>query len=183
MLSRRETYQVILVVGLSILLAVARFIPHAPNFTPVLAMALFGGWIFGRRWMAFAIPLLSMALSDMFLGWHETVWAVYLATGLAVYFGAWIPANEEGSFSWLRGAFAAMGASFLFYLITNYAVWMSGGMYPMSWDGLVASYVLAIPFFHNTLVSTLLFGAGAVVAYQGAFALLGSKRVNAFQSR
>lgn len=183
MISRREAYQVILVVGLSILLAAARFLPHAPNFTPVLAMALFGGWIFGRRGMAFAIPLLSMALSDAIMGWHDTLWAVYLATGLAVYFGAWIPASDDGRFQWLKGAGAAMGASFSFYLITNYAVWMSGGMYSMSWEGLISCYVLAIPFFHNTLVSTMLFGAGAVLLYQGAMALWVPKRMEVYQAR
>ena len=48
--------------------ALSRLIPHWPNFTPVMAIALVGGATLSRRSLAILVPLLAMVLSDVALG-------------------------------------------------------------------------------------------------------------------
>ena len=52
-----------------------------------------------------------------------------------------------------------VGATFSFFVITNFAVWAMDGLYPMTLEGLMACYIAAIPFYGNTLASTALFSA------------------------
>ncbi len=70
----------VLVVTLIIVFAAGmRLIPHYPNFTPIAAIALFGGAHLGKRWLAFAVPLAALLISDIFLGFHNMMIPVYLA--------------------------------------------------------------------------------------------------------
>ena len=88
------------------------------------------------------------------LGFHDQVWAVYLAVALCVGLGRWMlsPPGVLGTLG------AGVSGSALFFLLTNFAVWLQGDFYPMTTAGLLACYVAAIPFFHHTLIATLLFG-------------------------
>ncbi len=139
--------------------AASRLIPHPPNFTPIAAMALFGGAYSRSVWQAFLIPLSAMALSDFLIGWHPLVPAVYASFALIVVIGLWLRGRKTVG----RVAVAVGASSLLFFLITNFAVWAFGSMYPKSLAGLVAAYVAALPFFRNTVLgdacySALLFG-------------------------
>lgn len=140
--------------GLILLIVFSRLIPHPPNFTPVLAVAIFCGALYARPPHTLLIPLLGMIAGDLVLGFHDQVWAVYLAVALCVGLGRWM-LNPPGVLPLLG---AGLSGSALFFLLTNFAVWLQGDFYPMTSAGLLACYVAAIPFFHNTLIATLLFG-------------------------
>ena len=141
-------------IGLTLLIVLSRLIPHPPNFTPVLAVALFCGTLYVRPSHALLIPLLGMAAGDLILGLHNQVWAVYLAVALCVGLGRWM-LSPPGV---LTTVATGISGSVLFFLLTNFAVWLQGDLYPLTAAGLLACYVAAIPFFHYTLIATLLFG-------------------------
>ena len=140
--------------GLIALIAASRLLPHPPNFTPVLAAALFCGGLLppGR---ALLVPLGAMFASDLALGLHGGMAGVYLAVALCVLLGRLLP-PQRGPRPALGGALAA---SVLFFAVTNFAVWLAGDFYPPTAAGLLACYVAALPFFHHTLLSTLLCAA------------------------
>jgi hypothetical protein len=149
----------------AILVAAAlRLVPHPPNFTPIGAMALFGGAYFGRRSLAFAAPLGALLLSDAILGFHAGMPFVYGSVALVVLLG-WAVAKRMTA---LTIAGAAVASSVLFFAVTNFGTWLTSGMYPQTLSGLAACYVAAIPFFQNTLAGDLLFSA----LLFGGFALL-----------
>ena len=143
-------------IGLILLIVFSRLIPHPPNFTPVLGGgALLRHPIHAPLLTPFWFRLLGMAAGDLVLGFHDQVWAVYLARR---------PVRRARA-RWMLsppGVLATLGAgvsgSALFFLLTNFAVWLQGDFYPMTTAGLLACYVAAIPFFHHTLIATLLFG-------------------------
>jgi uncharacterized protein DUF6580 len=147
-----------------VLAAALRLVPHPPNFSPIDAMALFGGAYLGRRVLAFAAPLVALLLSDLALGFYPGMWVQYLAVVLVVALGC-IALRRV---SVLRVAGAAVASSVLFFLVTNFGTWALSGMYPLTAAGLVACYVAAIPFFQNTLAGDL-FYSGLLF---GSFALL-----------
>lgn len=150
----------------SIIFAIAMFriLPHPPNVSPVAAMALFGGAYFADRRVAFLVPFLALLLSDLLLGLHDTMLYVYGGFALTVVVGFWIGRNINAG----RIAVAAIGASMLFFLITNFGVWLTSGLYPMTSNGLMQAYVAAIPFLQNSLLGNLAFTA----LLFGGFALL-----------
>jgi hypothetical protein len=152
----------------AILVAAAlRLVPHWPNFTPIGAMALFGGAYFGRRVLAFAAPLGALLVSDLILGFHAGMPFVYGSVALIVLLG-WAIARRITP---VTVAAAAVASSVLFFAVTNFGTWLSSGMYPPTRAGLTACYVAAIPFFQNTLAGDLAFSA----LLFGGFALLESR--------
>ena len=144
--------------------AALRLVPHPPNFTPVAAMALFGGAYLGRRWLAFAAPLGAMLLSDAIIGFHSYMWATYLSIVLTVLLG-WAALAR---ITVIRVGAAAVASSVLFFGLTNFSVWLGSSVYPQTMAGLAACYAAAIPFFQNTLAGDLFYGG----LLFGGFALL-----------
>lgn len=143
----------LLITGMILFAAFARLIPHPPNFTPVAAMALFGGAYFNKKWMAFFIPLTAMFLSDLVIGFHSGMWAVYLSLILIAGIGMlFIRQRKIGNI-----ILASVISSVLFFIITNFAVWTAGIYYPKTLSGLAVCYIAAIPFFHYTLLGDLFF--------------------------
>jgi len=144
----------------AILLAAAlRLVPHPPNFTPIGAMALFSGAYLGRRAIAFAAPLGALLLSDLVLGFYHGQATVYFSVALIAMLGMLALSRV----SVLRIGTAAVASSVLFFVITNFGVWLFTDFYPRTLAGLEACYVAAIPFFQNTVAgdlfyATLLFG-------------------------
>jgi len=139
--------------------ALLRLAPHPWNFTPIGALALFGGATFRDRRLAFMVPLASLFVSDFAIGFHSLMWAVYGAFALMVGMGTWL--RERRSFLPIAGT--TLAGSVVFFVITNWAVWLSGITYPKTMAGLAACYVAAIPYFGNTLAgdacwAALLFG-------------------------
>jgi hypothetical protein len=144
--------------------AVLRLVPHPPNFAPIGAMALFSGAYLRGRWTSFAVPLGSLFLGDALIGFYPHMEVVYASFALIVLLGS----LTLRQISALRVGTAAAAGSILFYLITNFGVWLYLGTYPRTLKGLIACYVAAIPYFRNTLAgdlfySTLLFGGFALL--------------------
>jgi hypothetical protein len=145
-------------VGIIVAAAISRLVPHAPNFTPIGALALFAGAQFEGRIMAFAVPVAAMLLSDAVLGFwfYHDMPAVYAAFLLTVLMGRCLRRwgqNPKAS----AIATASVLSATVFYVLTNFSVWLSSGLYPHTVTGLVTCYVMAIPFFGNTLASGLFY--------------------------
>jgi hypothetical protein len=133
--------------------AALRLVPHPPNFSPIDAMALFGGAYLGRRALAFVAPLGALLLSDAILGFYSGMEFQYLSVALIVLVG-WVALSRVSP---LRLAAAAVASSILFFAITNFGTWLTSGMYPHTLTGLGACYVAAIPFFQNTVAGDLFY--------------------------
>ena len=133
--------------------AFTRLIPHPPNFTAIGAMALLGGTYFCRKSWAFAVPLTAMFLSDIVIGFHPGMYAVYFSFILIVMIGMSLKDKKKV----MNILLASVSASVLFFIITNFAQWLSYPLYSKDIPGLITCYVAAIPFFHYTLLGDLFF--------------------------
>lgn len=146
----------------------SRYLPHPPNFAPIAAIGLFAGAYLPRRW-ALVLPLAAMIVSDVFIGFHGLIlwtWGSFMAIGL---FSTLVLKKNVNITTVLA---SSLGASVLFYLVTNFGVWMEGMLYPPTLAGLTSSYVNGLPFFRNTLIGdlfyvTIFFGAYEFAMYYG----------------
>ena len=93
-----------------------------------------------------------MFLGDLYLGFHDTMFFTYTSLIIAVILGLFI-----SKFKFTEILFAGLASSVCFFIITNFGAWLTLEMYEKNLTGLLQSYVLAIPFFHSTLISTLLY--------------------------
>src|SRR5690242_289186 len=143
-----------LALTLTVLGAVARLLPHPPNFTPVGGMSLYAGARL-RGWQAFALPLLLMAVTDPLRGGYSIATPfVYLSFMISVWIGRRLQTTESA----MRIGAACFICSTQFFLISNLGTWL-GNWYPHTWSGLVLCFTEAIPFFGRTLAGDLLFTA------------------------
>lgn len=142
----------ILPISLILILSFSRTIPHPPNFTPLLAVGIFSGFYFKKFFLSAFIVLLAMFIGDLYLGFHDTMIFTYLALIVAVGIGLLIK-----QFKIFEIFFSGIVSSVCFFLITNFGAWITLEMYEKNMEGLVSSYIMAIPFFHNTLISTFLY--------------------------
>ena len=139
-------------ISLIFILALSRLIPHPYNFTPVLAVGVFSGFYFKQIYLSFFVVVFSMFIGDLFLGFHSTMFFTYISLVVAVLIGLYIK-----RFNFTEILFSGLASSLCFFIITNFGAWLTLEMYEKNLTGLLQSYVLAIPFFHNTLISTLLY--------------------------
>ena len=130
-----------------------RLVPHPPNFSPIDAMALFGGAYLGRRGIAFVAPLAALLLSDLVLGFYHGMATVYATVALIVVIGWWVSSRRTP----LRIGAAAIASSIVFFVITNVGMWLFSGIYPVTYAGLAACFTAAIPFFQNTVAGDLFY--------------------------
>lgn len=149
--------------------AVLRFIPHAPNFAPIAAIALFSG-VYLRKRFAFILPIAAMLISDYFIGLYswKIMLSVYLSFALVGLIGTQIR-KRKTVYTVIGGTL--LGSVF-FYLITNFAVWAFGTLYPHTWPGLLQCYVTAIPFFRNTVLGDAFYVGVLFGTYELAYYLL-----------
>lgn len=143
--------------------AATRLLPHPWNFTPLVAMALFGGATLRKVSWAVVASLSSLALSDLALGYFPY-------PGMAWVYGATVAVVLLGTLLRQRRGVAPTAAATLiggavFYLVTNFGVWASGSLYPKTVEGLVACYVAGIPFYRNQVLGDLFFAALLFGAY------------------
>ena len=142
---------------LIVLAALSRLLPHLPNFTPIAGMALFGAAVLPSKRLALLIPLAALLLSDLFLGFYG--WAgmasVYGATLLVGLLGHVLLRKRSDSVGRIAGA--ALSGSVLFFVITNAVCWWTG--YPHTMAGLSLCFTLALPFFRNEVLGTILSAA------------------------
>jgi hypothetical protein len=171
---KQDMYRVrfAVLIGMILAAAASRLVPHPPNFTPIGAMALFGGACFADKRAAFLVPLCAMLVSDLAIGLasgdisrgvHALMPVVYGSFALIVCIGFMLRGRRRV----VPISAATLSASVLFFVLTNFGVWAIGSWYPKTWDGLMACYVAAIPFFQNTILgdafySIALFGGLAL---------------------
>ena len=134
--------------------AVARFLPHLPNFTPVGALALFGGTKLKNKYAAILVPVAIMAMTDFYLGFHKLIFFTWGSMALAALIGFWV----RKKYGFNRIAIGTLAGSVLFFAITNFGVFLQG-WYGYSFSGLAQTYVMAIPFFRNSLMGDVFFSA------------------------
>ena len=146
--------------ALILLAAASRLLPHPPNVAPITALALFGAVYLDKK-HTFLVPMAAMLISDYFIGFYAGIAWVYVSF-IAVGFVGLLLRRRRGL---LQTAVAAAAGSVLFFVVTNFGVWISSQVsYPHTLSGLLQCYVAAIPFFRNTLLGDaayvcLLFGA------------------------
>ena len=165
------TISYLVVIGLILFASFSRIIPHMPNFTPLGAMALFGGAYLKNKYHAFIIPIASLWLSDLVLNnfifsfYSDFTWFYpgflwqYTSFILIIIIGYLFlkKVNFKNIFV------TSILSSLLFFVITNFGVWVSGSMYSLDFQGLITCYSMAIPFYKGTVLgficySSLLFG-------------------------
>ncbi len=142
----------------------SRLLPHPPNVAPITAIALLGAAYYPKKWQAFLIPFVIMLISDFFIGFHSTIPFVYGSFALIVGLGLFL----RQKFSWGKLLGISLASSVLFFLITNFGVWLVYDAYPENFAGLLESYIAGIPFFRNSLLGDLgysfaLFGLAEVL--------------------
>lgn len=137
-----------------------RFMPHAPNFTPVAAVALFSGAYLNKKY-AFAVPLILMVISDVFIGLHNVILFTWGSFILTTFLGLWLK-KHKNTFGIMS---MSLASSLLFYIVSNFGVWVMG-WYPHNLSGLVNCYVMALPFLRNFTLATLLYAAVFFGAYE-----------------
>lgn len=163
------------IVVLSVILfaALLRLLPHWPNFTPIAAMALFAGTYIDRKQFAFAIPIAAMFISDLVIGLHATMPAIYMSFAITVLIGMAIRRNVSiGSV-----LLASFSSAVIFFVITNFFSWVASPFYPQTAAGLMQCYLAGLAFFNDTayglsffmndLMGTVFFSA----VFYGAFYL------------
>tara|TARA_B100001996_G_scaffold362647_1_gene330322 strand:+ start:1090 stop:1614 length:525 start_codon:yes stop_codon:yes gene_type:complete len=149
----KNNKNVIFVFGLIILgLSFSRLIPHPSNFSPMLAAGIFSGFYFRQFYISSFLVVFSMFIGDLFLGFHSTMIFTYLALITSVFIGLYLK-----KFEFRNILYSGLVSSILFFIITNFGAWLVHGIYEKNIYGLLNSYFMAIPFFHNTLISTLLY--------------------------
>ena len=162
LLGRSNIIMIMLIAGLITAAAFTRLLPHPPNFTPVIAIALFAGVYYRQSIWAWFLPLAVMVVSDLGL-WFLHGYEFFTPMRLVIYVclfaivGFGIPVGKK--VSTMRIAGGSLAGAVLFFIVTNFFVWASGKLYPMTWEGLMTCYTAAIPFFRNTLMSTVLYSA------------------------
>ena len=140
------------VYGLIVLGVISRLVPHPWNATPVMAIALLSGAYLSRRW-SILLPLTIIVLSDLLIGWHNTIpftWSAFVFTGVL---GWWV---RQRPTAW-RIIGSSLIGSVLFFIVTNFGVWVVGELYPRTAAGFWECYVAAIPFFRGTLLGDLVY--------------------------
>lgn len=151
------------------MLRVARhfgFLDLPPNFAPITAVALFAGSIFYKeKFLSILIPIAAMVISDFFIGFYHLgiLLSVYGSFVVAVMLGWW--AGKRGTVQPVRIVGSVCASSFIFYIVTNAAVWWFGTMYPHTGSGLMQSYFMALPFFKWSLASDMFYTAVLFSAY------------------
>ena len=138
-------------IGIFFALALSRFIPHPPNFTSLIALSFYVPAFLGRKYILVLIS--SFFITDLFIGFHSTMlftWGSVLIIGL---FSNFFLKNIVSRIS------GALLGAIVFFIVTNFGVWVISGMYAFNLNGLLSAYMLGLPFFGFSALSTLLFSA------------------------
>jgi hypothetical protein len=158
---RGDVMLVLFLIGLGV---AARLLPHATNFSPIVASALFAGVVLRHRALALLVPVGAMLLSNLVLGFDD--WrisaVVYAAMALPAVIGMLARRYRPSRMV----VPAVLSCSLIFFTTTNFAVWAFGGLYSLDPAGLAACYIAALPFLQYTVAGDLFW---AVVLFGGAW--------------
>ena len=149
---KKNINSVILLASAILALSFARLIPHPWNFSPMIAAGIFAGFYFRHFYLGSFVIILSMFLGDLFLGFHNTMFFTYLSLAIVVLVGLYLK-----NLKFTNILYGTLASSIVFFIIANLGAWLTLEMYSKDINGLVQSYTMAIPFFHNTLISTFVY--------------------------
>lgn len=130
----------------------SRFMVPWPNFTPVIALALFGGVYLPKK-QAVLLPVLFYVIADYVIGFHALILYTWGSMAVIALMGTYL--KNKNSRKNIFGA--SLAAALLYFIVTNFGVWLTYTTYPRTWAGLVECYVAAIPYFRNSLISTVIY--------------------------
>ncbi len=155
----------LIIFALILLAVLSRLIPHPLNFTPIGALGLFAGaYIIDKRvWL---LPVCVLLLSDFFVGFYEPVSMlfVYLGFALSAFIGRLLLSEKRTSLN-LGGA--ALSSATVFFIVSNFGTWLSGTLYPMTFAGLTECFIMAIPFYANTLLGDVFYVVVLFAIFEG----------------
>lgn len=158
-MNKQNTNSVILAVILILLAAISRLIPHPPNFAPIAALAIFGGSVISNKKYAVILPLGALLLSDILFELFTSTQGFYDISQSFVY-GAFILitflATKIKSPNTKNILFACLWGGVIFFVLSNFGVWLTGVYYPKTFAGLIACYEAAIPFYKNDFFGNML---------------------------
>ena len=142
-----------LYISIILLLSLSRVLPHPPNFTPIISLAIMGPFLFGGLLFSLICLMSSMFLSDLIIGLHSGMLQIYLIIALISI----IFSKYKNNLNKSNVLFFSIYGSTIFFIISNLNVWIFSNLYTKNLEGLINCYFMAIPFFHNTLISTIIF--------------------------
>jgi len=157
-----------------IIAASTRLIPDSlQNFTAIGAIAFMGGGLIKNKWLKYLLPLGLLAITDIILNtvvYSEFTNGSFFYTGMIWVYIPFVLSVFIGELSLKRKSvgkvmFAGVASGIVFFLLSNFGVWMSGTMYPKTAGGLLEAYYMGVPFFRNTLASNLIYGLVIYFAY------------------
>ena len=141
-----------------------RLIPHGWNMTLMGAVALIAGFLISRKSIAVLVPLVAVIISDLFLGFHSTIYYVYGA-----YIAMVALTSSVGQSRWGTVLATSTLGSFLFFIITNFGVWYVEGIYPHTFSGLMQSYMMGLPFYRAQFLMDVVGSFGLVYGFRFLF--------------
>ena len=147
-MERYKKMSLVGVVGIIAIAMLSRLLPHPPNFAPITGIALFSGAYFSNKRWALLLPLLCLFLTDIFIGFHSLIIVVY---------GSFLVISAVSLCLQKINFITVFIASAFFFFTTNFGVWYL--YYPHTLEGFAQCYILAIPFFWNTLAGDLFYTA------------------------
>ena len=151
MITDKNTKTAVFLLGI-FLITQSRLIDHPWNFTPIIAVGILCGYYFKNILYGYSILIFSMILGDVIIGFHNLIIFTYVALLFSVIIGKSLNKLKVTSL-----ILSSVTSSLAFFIISNLGVWFLTDYYSSNLQGLIECYIAAIPFFRNTLVSTLLF--------------------------
>ena len=139
--------------SLLLILSFSRLLPHPSNFTPMIAISIMAPYFFKNIYTSVVVIIFAMFISDIFLGFHENILTVYFSLLLICL----IFSRFSSGFNLKNLYIYSFSGSLIFFCISNFGVWVVQDLYEKNINGLITCYIYAIPFFKNTLISTLFF--------------------------
>ncbi|MFM2326051.1 MAG: hypothetical protein RIR31_253 [Bacteroidota bacterium] len=171
---------VFIAAGLILVAAITRLIPHPPNFAPIASLAIFGGSVITNKKYALVLPLGALLLSDILFELFTTTQGFYDISQSFVY-GAFILitflATQIKKVNAINILLACIWSGAIFFILSNFGVWLTGIYYPKTFTGLIACYAAAVPFykdelFGNMLLNTFMSNVFFTALLFGAYALI-----------
>ena len=138
---------------MTILLIMSRLITDIPNFTPTIALVIFTGYFIKNRYTVLLIILISQGISDFYIGLHDSMLFIYFSFLLIAFISPLVIKKLNLS----SVITASLIGPVIFFIISNFGVWYSMNIYSNDMRGLIECYLAGVPFFDETLISTLLF--------------------------
>lgn len=150
------------ILGFILFGAMSRFLPHPPNFTAMNAIALFSAYSIGSLPLSIVTVFTSMLMADFVIGFHSIMLYVYLSFALIVSLGHFLKQTT----STLKLSLISTTSSILFFIVTNFGVWLTSSMYSKTIEGLMTCYIAAVPFISNQVFGDIFYTILLVKGWQ-----------------